>query len=425
MMSNNFQVGFGEADTTLSEPAHLAGYYYERKSTGIHDRLYARSMAVSDGDRRVALCVVDLVDLPDSTVAATRRLVQEHCGLAPEELLLSCIHTHTAPDPEIEKAYMAALPEKLLDSVRVALADLTSREVKVARGEESTLQFIRRYRMKDGSVRTNPGVLNPDVLEPLGTVDPELQVLLALDGDRARGGLVHFALHCDTVGGTEISADWPYYARRRLQEKLGKDLTLLTPIGPAGDVNHWNVFEDVSLRGFAETERIGNGVGQAAAEALDRVEPVRAGPVRSLRKVLEIGLRVPSDQELAEARRIMSQPAPDGVDFTMDRVEALRRVRVVEMGPSVKLEIAALTFGNVALVGIPAEYFTDLGRDIKSRSPFDYTLVVTLANGNIGYVGTKRAYEEGGYETTSSLVQPGTGEAMADAAVEVLKAAKG
>ena len=107
----------------------------------------------------------------------------------------------------------------------------------------------------------------------------------------------------------------------------------------------------------------------------------------------------------------------------MERVEAVRRVNAAEKGPTTRIDVTVLAFGNVALVGIPAEYFTELGRDIKSRSPFDHTLVVTLANANISYVGAKQNYEEGGYETTSSIVEPGTGEIIADVAVGLLKEA--
>ena len=423
METAKFMVGFGKVDITPSEPVLLLGYYYDRTSTGVHDRLYARSMAVSDGESSIVLCVADLVKLTEPVVEKTRRLVQEHCGLAPERLILSAVHTHTGPDVVREKSYSASVPGLLMESVRLALENRSRCELKVAHGEERTVQFIRRFRMKDGSVRTNPGILNADVVAPLGTVDPELHVLLTSDDGRPRGGLAHFALHCDTVGGTEISADWTHYLRERMCQTLGNDLDLLTPVGPAGDVNHWNVFADVSLRGFAETERIGNRIGDAAIAALRDARPVEAGPVCGLRKEIDIRIRVPSKTELAEARRVLSQPPPEGVDFTMDRVEARRRVTAAELGPIVKCDITVLAFGDVALVGIPAELFTELGRSIKSRSPFKHTMVITLADASIAYIGAKHNYEEGGYEMTSSIAVPGTGEQMVDTAVELLERA--
>ena len=73
------------------------------------------------------------------------------------------------------------------------------------------------------------------------------------------------------------------------------------------------------------------------------------------------------------------------------------------------------------MVGIPAELFTELGRDIKRRSPFEHTLCVTPANGYVGYVAARADYGEGGYETTSSIVVPGAGERIVDEAVALLK----
>jgi hypothetical protein len=277
--------------------------------------------------------------------------------------------------------------------------------------------------MRDGSVRTNPGIGNPDVVVPLGAVDPTVSVVLADSGDRVAAGLVHFALHCDTVGGTEVSADWTHYLRRAVGRELGGQPDLLTPIGPCGDVNHWNVFRDVSLRGFAETERIGSQLAKAALTASTQATVVEPGPVVGLRQEITVPLRLPTAAELAAAKALLATPPPAGVDFTLDRVIAGRQVTAAALGPTIDVDITVLAFGSVAIVGVPAEYFTALGRQIKNRSPFPVTVVVSLANGNVGYVGERHNYEEGGYETTSSISSPGTGELMTDTAVELLRRA--
>ena len=422
MANGDFLVGFGRVDITPSQPVLLQGYYYDRLSTGVHDRLYARTMSVSDGDNRVVLCVVDLVYFaPRKIVDETRRLISDICALPPENVILAATHTHTGPDLGREEQYADALPAMFAESVRLAVEDLSPADLDVARGRETTLQFIRRYKMKDGSVVTNPGIMNPDVVEPIGEVDPDLHVLMACADGEKRGGLTHFGIHCDTVGGAEISADWPCYVQARLMEQFGEDFALLTPMGPAGDINHWNVFKDVSVRGFAETERIGSKIAQAALDAFKDAQPVRSGPVRSGIRRVDFQVRLPTDDELAQARRVMAQPAPEGIDFTMERVEAKRRIRAAEKGPVVTLDITAISFGNVGLVTLPVELFSQLGRNIKSRSPFDYTLPVAPANDNIGYVGERHNHQEGGLEMTSSVVVPGTGEMLVDTAVDLLE----
>ena len=105
-----------------------------------------------------------------------------------------------------------------------------------------------------------------------------------------------------------------------------------------------------------------------------------------------------------------------------------------ETEPEISAEVQALTVGEAAFVSSPAEYFCALGNDIKRRSQFQPTFVVELANGCVGYVGTRDAYPDdyiprddklytGGYETTparSSRCAPGAGEQIADACVELV-----
>lgn len=83
-----------------------------------------------------------------------------------------------------------------------------------------------------------------------------------------------------------------------------------------------------------------------------------------------------------------------------------------------------LAIGDVALVGVPAEFFTVLGQEIKRQSPFRFTYVVELANDWIGYLPDRQALELGGYQTWTELhsyAAPGTGEAVVEEAVRLLR----
>ena len=86
-----------------------------------------------------------------------------------------------------------------------------------------------------------------------------------------------------------------------------------------------------------------------------------------------------------------------------------------------------MAIGDVAIVGVPAEFFTKLGMDIKRRSPLKHTYVAELANDWIGYVGDREAYKLGGYQLWMGLhsyCEPGTGERMVDQAVAMLRELK-
>ena len=86
-----------------------------------------------------------------------------------------------------------------------------------------------------------------------------------------------------------------------------------------------------------------------------------------------------------------------------------------------------MLIGDVALVGVPAEFFTGLGMEIKRRSPLEETFVAELANDWIGYLPDREAHRLGGYQTWMGLhsyAEPGTGERIVDEAVKLLEELK-
>jgi hypothetical protein len=86
--------------------------------------------------------------------------------------------------------------------------------------------------------------------------------------------------------------------------------------------------------------------------------------------------------------------------------------------------LQVVQIGDVALVGVPAEFFTKLGQEIKRRSPFRYTYIAELANDWIGYIPDKAAFALGGYQTWTGLhsfADPETGEKIVAQAVQMLR----
>jgi hypothetical protein len=335
--------------------------------------------------------------------------------------MVACTHTHTGPQLSAEPEYTEQLKERIADSIAAAVDDLKPRELRCGRAQLRGVSFVRRYRMKDGSVVTNPGLLNPDVDHPLGDIDPELQTLRVVENGVTRAALVNFALHCDTVGGNLISAGWPCFMGEKLKDELGPAACVFMLQGACGDINHWDVFKGGHLKGFEEAERIGGIVAEAASQAMRGDTELTEGPAQGILGQVELPIPEVSDEAYAEAQDVMSRPYDSDADFTMDRVVARKRVRVREWpGESVSAEAQALRLGPMAFVGVPCELFNALGRQIKERSPFSPTWVCELANGSIGYVAERQDYEEGGYETASSMVAPGGGEMLRDKALDLL-----
>ncbi len=426
MAGATWLAGVGCVEITPQKPVQMAGYYGDRVSTRTHDPLFAQALALSDGKTVVAMTEVDVVSVAAELVAEIREMAQKLCGVPGGRIMIAATHTHTGPHLEREPEYLAWMKPRVAEAVAAAVKDLAASELRFGRTEQREVSFIRRFRMKDGSVVTNPGLLNPNVAHPLGVVDPQLNTLRVVRNGKTRAVVVNFALHCDTVGGDHISACWPYFMAERMKEELGTDVEVIFTQGCAGDINHWNVFKGGHFKGFEEAKRIGRIVGEGALRALAAEETVAPGPVAAAQRVVALPIQPVSEEDYKAAKAEMARPYTSTADFTMERVLARKRVRAYEWPDKVwKLETQTLRAGSVAFVGVPGELFNALGRQIKAGSPLRHTSVVELANNGSGYIGEAFNYAEGGYEMTSSVVAPGSGEMVRDAALEALREVAG
>ena len=102
------------------------------------------------------------------------------------------------------------------------------------------------------------------------------------------------------------------------------------------------------------------------------------------------------------------------------------RVRTLMNGPDkFDILVSNLSIGDaIAFSGMPCEPFVDLGRDVKSQSPFRMTIATSLTNGSEGYIPSTKAHHEGGYEGLSSRYAAPTGDRLVAAQLNQLKSLK-
>ena len=233
---------------------------------------------------------------------------------------------------------------------------------------------------------------------------------------------VNYAMHLDTVGGTWISADYAYYLARTLAAVKGDDMLTIFTIGAAGNINHWDVHRPGPQRGFQTAEGLGEALAGDVVKAYTHLQPLDSVHIKAVSETLQLPLHEITEQEVKESEKIVAQPPPMNVDFTLDRVKAEKVMHVFKRnGQPLQAEIQVVSAGPVAFVGIPGEYFVELGLRIQKESPFPYTFIVELADGDLGYIPTRDGFAQGGYEPTSTPLAPGSGEKMADTAIELLK----
>ncbi len=428
----------GRAAVKITPPAGipLAGYYSIRLADGTNDDLFAKALVLEMDGAKAAMVACDLVGVDRPVVEAARKLIEKTTGIRAEHVLISATHSHTGPllrarflaaiegrPLQIAKEYLAALPGRIAESVKLADASLAPARVWTACGHEDTISFNRRYLMKDGSVKTNPGKMNPDIVQPAGPTDPDVAVLYFDTAEsKPLATYVNFAMHLDTVGGTHFSADYAYTLAKLLSAIKTPEMLTLFTIGAAGDINHIDVKTRDPQKGAPEAKRIGTVLAGEVLKTYARLEPVKPAPpaVRSEMLKLRAPKYAPVEVEKAKllASRFGKMPAPP----MLDMVQAMKVLDAATLdGQALPAEVQVIALGNqIAWVGLPGEIFVELGTAIKKASPFPRTIVVELANGAISYVPTKRAFDEGGYEVLSARCAAGCGEMLADAAIRLL-----
>jgi hypothetical protein len=445
------KVGFAERDITPDIGMEQPGGYGKAFHQALHDPCKVRASVFDDGKRRVALVGIDALGIRAPLVKAVRKAVHEKCGIAPEAILIGASHSHssgpinavpgeydygsplvkslayeksTGADPK----YWLRVEKQLIEAI--CAADQARAEVRcgVGKGIEDKVAFNRRFRMKNGLSFTHPGQLNPDIVEPAAPIDPEVGVLAAWNQQgKCIGCVVNYACHA-TCNPGGISANWIYYMEQTIQGAMGKDCVVVFLQGACGDITQVNNLNPYAQPAGEDWCRlVGGRIGAEAVKVLLTVARGPMGPVDVRQTVLQINRRVPSPEHVKKALELVQQPIEKvgPTEWTFAKETVLLDAKLAKE-PVVPVEVQTIQVGPVVFVTNPAEYFVELGLEIKAKSPFPFTFPVELANDCVGYVPTEEAFgpHGGGYETrltSYSNLEIMAGREMAEAGLELAR----
>jgi len=438
----SLHVGTAEIDITPPAGHRMAGYFDERLSTGTHDPLKAKAIILRQDQQKIALVFCDLVGVSLNITTNARAQASRQTGIAVSNIMIAATHSHTGPlfddvrrnyfhktavekygnDPQEKIYYPAFLTEQLLKVIAQARANLRPAELDAGIATQEGMTFNRRYWMKNGKVAFNPGQLNPNIVRPAGPSDPDVGIFLVRDPKTKKpfAGITVFAMHSDTVGGTEYSADYAYYLQETLRSTFGQDFISAFGAGTCGDLNHINVNKKEPFKGFPMAEHLGQTLGQTVLAASTNLQVIAQPSLASRSTILQVPLQEVTPEQLADAQAKITKLGDPETDFTT-KVVATKRLDLAQRGTSWPMEVQVFRLDrDTAIVCLPCEIFVELGLAIKHQSPFKKTIVISICNDRPSYVPTLKAFSEGSYEVTNSRVKPGGGEMLVDAAVGLL-----
>lgn len=400
----------GVARVEITPPMEMGaalGGYGERMSrpaTGVHDRVWAKAIWLTDGSVHFALVSVDTLAFPPPLQRAVwARLIQS--GSAPDGFLLLPSHSHNSFD------LMALHPDNVFAIPQMgvyhpaAFEHLVSKLVSVISASRQNLEPVQLGTAQ----RQLPG-WHRNRRSATGTIDPELTLTRI---DRRNGSplaiLVNWAAHPTFLGPKDMlfSGDWPGALQRSLEDFVGNGVTVLYSNGAQGDLS--------------PTPRPGGGQTWEQAEAYGRGLALECW---KLWKETNCENNVP----LAFHRSTITLPPrkkhPDflkigGKEYGL--VDQGLEAMLQRLFPS-ETESTCLRLGSLVIAGVPGELTAELGLEVKKRVRtalgLPHVVIGGLSNEWVSYILSPEEYRRGGYEATISFYGEELGPTIVEGVVK-------
>lgn len=396
--------GAAKVDITPAGSAYLAGFSPGRRSTGVHDPLYARCTYVDDGATPLVLVVLDLVGfLHHDVVEARERLTARF----PASVIIASTHVHAAPDTlglwgpgwlvpvgsGIDPAYVERVKSGAAECAASAARSARPAVAMLARAQAPSELSFNVHEEERPATRT--------------AKDDELTALRWVDGSGAGiATIVSWACHPEALGrdNTLVTADYPGVLNRELEARLGGTALLVN--GALGGLVTVRIPER-GPSGFALAEHVGTTVADVVEGALRGGDAVAWSPGGERFAAVSHDVRIPFDNGWWRFFRWLGL-----LDVALDAEgRATTEVTAWRMGPTTWLTV-------------PGELFPGLGRAYKAKLTTPFRFLVGLGQDELGYILDAAEFEDDLY-SYEQMMSPGPTTAAVlgvsvDAALETL-----
>lgn len=417
--AGELRVGSAAVEVEADDAMVIAGGITPGKASGQEGKLRAVATVLAKDGVRAAIVACDVLMMTREKLDPVIEQIEGATAIEGSHILINCTHTHHAPSTmkvhgyDLDEGFTARVQAAIVEAVKRASSNLLTCQFYFGLGEESTVGQNSRVLLDDGLIywigpRTN-------VVRATGPFDPELPVFGFKDaGGKWRSVIFNHSTH--TIGTRQAGKRSPGFyglAAQDLEAEFGGVVTFLE--GASGSTHNLNF----------SGEECASRIKASVRETLTKAKPRDVQMIRALKRPVKF--RVRQFDEAAEAAAVEKycrKYAPGGADTIAEVFRKMRQELAPRQGEERETWVQVIRIGDVALVGVPAEYFTQLGLDIKNRSPFRHTYIAELANDWIGYLPNYEGHKLGGYQVWTgfhSYAEPGTGERIAEEAVTMLQ----
>jgi len=413
------RVGAAAVNLEADDSMVLGGMIDGVKAKGQEGELRAIAVVLekAPGDK-LAVVACDVLMLTRDLLDPVMEEIEQSTGIPRAHILVNATHTHHAPSTvtlhgyERDERFCRVVQDGILKAVQDANAKLSEARLYFRLGEEKTVGQNSRRLLTDVTITWSRPHTN--IVHDTGPFDPDLPVLAFRDSSARLQALI-FNHSTHTIGTRQAGKRSPSFyglAVQELEADLGGTVCFLE--GASGSTHNLSLSTDEMI------QRIKTAVRVSLALATPR--PVSR--LAAIKRPFKFRVRTFDEAVEDEAVQSYCRKATGAYADRCIEVFRLQRKKLApHQGEERETWLQVMLIGDIAIVGVPAEFFTRLGREIKERSPFRHTFVAELANDWIGYLPDLEAHRLGGYQTWTGLhsyAEPGTGERVVEEALKML-----
>ena len=419
------QAGFARVDVTPPLGSSLSGYFYYRAADGVLDPIQLNALAFGNGADTAIIIACDFIGMVMEKSDEMRQLIAERTGVPAEHVMLCCLHQHTSirigdrggvknqttfEDP----TYMGVLMRKFADVAQMAVADMSEAEVGTAEAQAvREIAFVRRYWLEDGTVATNPSSKGPRPVRRCDESDNTVRLIRFKREGKQDIAYVNFSTHPDVISGYKLSADWPGFVRRFVEKE--QDALCLCVVGCQGDSNHVNFFKETDEERYPDGKRyphaayMGRSIADTVALIWDKTTVHTKDAVFGGIEVIYNKTNTEGEEKYDEQKQFYADYEAGKFEKAPHITQLAYAKRIIGLRTSPiyrPVPVTVLGLGDIAFVGFGGEPFTDYTHASHAAAPDKTVFCSCCTNGYEGYLPHARAFEEGGYEASSSFFTP-------------------
>ena len=387
----SFRASCVKVDITPEGPVWMHNFG-KRQSTGVLHNIYHRVVAMDDGKTEFYLVSSDLIGFSAAFYDSFCERLEKETGIRKEQLWWTFTHTHAGPSvakplssglkPNMDfsgenREFTEDMQTLLIQAIKQAREQLEPAEFGIGYGK-SWANINRRSRDVDGRINLGKN--------PLGPVERRINLIKLQRPNGSPIALIaNYPIHGTVlgyyanygIGNTRISGDLQGVVAEYVEEHIGAPLLFIQ--GAAGNI--------APIYTKAVDERRGNLtefnvlIGEKILEANEGIVSLTREVDFTLEKML-----------------IVETPMRPGFNWP-EELSAYRRVSSTGRN-EILFPVSFLRINDDIMIwSTPCELFSEISMKIREESPFPHTFYFGYANGTFGYLATKKAYVEGGYET--------------------------